>query len=275
MLLSTVCDKMDMQLDISKKGLFDMNEVKVAAYPVEKKKLSMMRKNYIARLIGRCLVLLLGIAMCMLKPEAFEIINGWNFFQQFSVLHLLWGVWMMDMLFQLIPMKGIVPLGSQKLFQKRFVAVKGNLEEKRLREHIAKDTKKAYQIFLVWTVMIAILGGLRHMKIISDRILFMISVFFYVCDLICVLIWCPFRVFMQNRCCTTCRIFNWDHAMMFTPLLFVEGFYAKSLVVMAFAVWVLWEYSVMVAPERFWDGSNAALKCSNCTDKLCTQYCAK
>ena len=28
-------------------------------------------------------------------------------------------------------------------------------------------------------------------------------------------------------------------------------------------------------PERFWDKSNAALKCSECTDKLCTQYCQK
>lgn len=28
-------------------------------------------------------------------------------------------------------------------------------------------------------------------------------------------------------------------------------------------------------PERFWDHSNAALQCSECTDKLCTQYCHK
>ena len=240
---------------------------------MEKKKLSMMRKNYIARLIGRCLVLILGIVLYCVKPAEFEIINDWNFFRRFSVLHLLWGVWMIDMLFQLMPMKGIVPLGSQKLFRTRFIPVKGEVDERKLREHIAKDTKKAYQIFIAWMTMIAVLGGLRHMKLISDSILFLISIFFYVCDLICVLIWCPFRLFMGNRCCTTCRIFNWDHGMMFTPLLFVDGFYAKSLVVMAFAVWVLWEYTVMVAPERFWDGSNLALRCASCTDKLCTQYC--
>lgn len=28
-------------------------------------------------------------------------------------------------------------------------------------------------------------------------------------------------------------------------------------------------------PERFWEHSNEALRCSNCTDKLCTQYCQK
>jgi hypothetical protein len=31
----------------------------------------------------------------------------------------------------------------------------------------------------------------------------------------------------------------------------------------------------MLYPERFWEISNIALQCSNCTDKLCTQYCKK
>ena len=32
---------------------------------------------------------------------------------------------------------------------------------------------------------------------------------------------------------------------------------------------------VLIYPERFWEKSNAALKCAECTDKLCTQYCQK
>ena len=105
--------------------------------------------------------------------------------------------------------------------------------------------------------------------------LFLISVLFYVCDLICVLIWCPFRLLMRTRCCTTCRIFNWDHLMMFSPMIFLGGFYAVSLIVLAFLAWLVWELCIMMYPERFWDKSNAALKCSECTDKLCTQYCRK
>jgi len=96
-----------------------------------------------------------------------------------------------------------------------------------------------------------------------------------VCDLICVLIWCPFRLIMKTRCCTTCRIFNWDHLMMFTPMLFVKSFFAASLLAMAIAVWAVWELCVAIYPERFWEGSNDALKCANCTDKLCTQYCRR
>ena len=63
--------------------------------------------------------------------------------------------------------------------------------------------------------------------------------------------------------------------MMFTPLIYVEGFYTRSLLLMSIAVWLMWEVSVMIYPERFWEFSNEALKCSKCTDKLCTQYCQK
>ena len=30
-----------------------------------------------------------------------------------------------------------------------------------------------------------------------------------------------------------------------------------------------------IHPERFSEMTNVALRCSNCTDKLCTQYCQK
>ena len=87
-------------------------------------------------------------------------------------------------------------------------------------------------------------------------------VFFYLCDLVCVLVWCPFRVFlMKNRCCTTCRIFNWDHLMMFAPFLFLPGFYGWSLLGMSVVTFAVWEIAFRLHPERFWEGSNQALKC--------------
>ena len=136
-------------------------------------------------------------------------------------------------------------------------------------------TKSAYKVFAIWTMLTGALGILYFFEILTARHLFLVSVAFYVCDLICVLIWCPFRLLMRTRCCTTCRIFNWDHLMMFSPLIFAGGFYCTSLVVLAFIAWLMWEISIMMYPERFWEKSNAALKCGSCTDKLCTQYCPK
>ena len=74
---------------------------------------------------------------------------------------------------------------------------------------------------------------------------------------------------MKNRCCTTCRIFNWDHLMMFAPFAFVGGFYGLSLLAMAVLVFVLWEMQVARHPEYFAERSNTALRCANCTDRLC------
>ena len=128
---------------------------------------------------------------------------------------------------------------------------------------------------LIWILLISALGVLYYTDIINKLWLFMISVFFYVCDLICVLIWCPFRLIMKNKCCTTCRIFNWDHLMMFSPLIFVGGFFAISLVALAVLAWLIWELCVLLYPERFWEMTNLSLQCCECTDKLCTQYCQK
>ena len=128
---------------------------------------------------------------------------------------------------------------------------------------------------LVWIALIGFLGLLKYWGILLDEHLFLVTVAFYVCDLICVLIWCPFRLMMGNKCCTTCRIFNWDHFMMFTPMVYVKGFYSWSLLGLSIVIWAVWELCVAFHPERFWEKSNAALKCSECTDKLCIQYCQK
>ena len=250
-----------------------MNEVKVVSYVGARQKTSAMRKTYIGKFIGRCLVFLFSIYLGLVKPAEFDVLK--NFTGKVSILHLLWIVWMADMLLQLVYVKKHVPLGSQKLFRQRFIPARGGYDAHALRNYISTRTKSAYQVFLIYAAGIAVLGLLKHFKIIGDIALLVICAFFYVCDLICVLIWCPFRIFMKTRCCTECRIFNWDHLMMFSPLLFVDGFYARSLVVMAAAVFILWEYCIMAYPERFWEMSNEALKCSSCTDKLCSQYCGK
>ncbi len=237
--------------------------------------MSVTRKKYIARLVGRCVVLLACVGLVFWHPEAFLVLNGWGFFKTLSPLHLLWGIWMVDMFLQIVPIKNQVPLGSQKLFANRFRPIREKINTKALRSYVVSSTKAAYKVFFLWTALILLLGVLFHFGVINKVILFLICVVFYVCDLICVLVWCPFRLIMKNRCCTTCRIFNWDHLMMFSPLIYLGGFYAVSLVLMAVAAWLVWELCVMMYPERFWDQSNAALKCSECTDKLCTQYCKK
>ena len=237
--------------------------------------MSATRKNYIFRLIARVIILILCAIACFTYPQIFDVLYGMNFFKEFSLLHLLWVIWVIDMVQQILPIKNKVPLGSQKLFANRFRPIREKINYEALRNYVVSTTKAAYKVMLLWCGLIALIGIGYYAGWLGKTGLFMISVCFYVCDLICVLIWCPFRLMMRTRCCTTCRIFNWDHLMMFSPMLFMGGFYGISLLALALLAWLVWELCVMMYPERFWDQSNAALKCSECTDKLCTQYCHK
>ena len=236
--------------------------------------LSDIRKRYIFRLVCRCVILLCAFILYLTDFEKHDILQGFDFFRKASLLHVLWVLWMLDMLQQLIPAKNIA-LGSHKVFLKRFKPALEAINLEALKKHIVTTTQGAYKVMLLWIALITALGLLKYWGILTDAHLFLVSVLFYVCDLICVLIWCPFRLIMKNKCCTTCRIFNWDHLMMFTPMLYVKGFFSLSLLAVAVAIWIIWELCVVLYPERFWEKSNTALKCSECTDKLCIQYCQK
>lgn len=239
--------------------------------------LSYMRKIYMGRFILRCFTLLAVSLFLAVAPEQFVPLQAGMFFDKLTLLHVLWVVWVFDMLAQVVPStKAVIALGSQKSFLAHFRKAHAPVSLQSLRAKTAQAAKRAYIVFALWACLTFSLGLLHAKSILGDLAMLWISTFFYVCDLICVLFWCPFRHFiMKNRCCTTCRIFNWDHLMMFSPLIFLGGFYAISLVVLALAAWLVWELCVMLYPERFWEHSNAALKCSECTDKLCTQYCQK
>lgn len=236
--------------------------------------MSKTRKQYFARLFCRIVIFIVCSIMCF-KPQFYDILEGMNFFNAYHPLHLLWLIWVFDMLLQIIPIKNKVALGSQKLFANRFQPIREKINYETLKNYVRKTTASAYKVFIIWTLLIIIIGILYHFNIINKIGLFMISIFFYVCDLICVLVWCPFRLIMKNKCCTTCRIFNWDHLMMFSPLVFCGGFFALSLVVIAFLAWLVWELCILLYPERFSEMTNVALRCTKCTDKLCVQYCKK
>ena len=240
-----------------------------------KERMSKTRKIYFLRLAGRIAVFTLAVFMYAFDTSVFNAADGGAFFQSFSPLHLLWVLWMCDMLLQLIPVKSHISIGSQKVFESFFKPIKEKINYHNLKQYIKDTTATAYKVMFIWIALTVCISILHLSGVIDTGIMVLVATFFYVCDLICVLIWCPFRLIMHNKCCTTCRIFNWDHLMMFLPIVALNSFFSWSLVIFAFVVWLIWELCVFTYPERFWENSNMALRCSECTDKLCTQYCRK
>lgn len=184
-----------------------------------------MLRKYRLRLAFRVLTAVATVWVLLSDRTAFQVLTGWGFWQKLSPLHLLWIIWMGDMVLQLIPTRQVMALGSQKQFGCWYRPAAGWREEE-LAAYIRRSDRGANKVLVSWVAVTIILGVLRSTEVFGPEELLLTSVFFYVCDLICVVVWCPFRTFlMKNRCCTTCRIFNWDHMMMFVPFLFVPGFY--------------------------------------------------
>lgn len=66
--------------------------------------MSKTRKLYFICLFGRIVIFIVGLLMCF-KPQFYDILKGMNFFRAFHPLHLLWLIWVFDMLLQIIPIK--------------------------------------------------------------------------------------------------------------------------------------------------------------------------
>ena len=107
---------------------------------MSKTPMSATRKVYFARLFGRILILLACLYQYFRDKSAFDVAFGTGFFQKPSLLHLLWGIWLVDMLHQLIPARGYISLGSQKHFLRRFKPITDKINLAGLRKHILTAT---------------------------------------------------------------------------------------------------------------------------------------
>lgn len=144
--------------------------------------------------------------------------------------------------------------------------------DERLRESIRRcRMREIIPVAVFWVVFnIAVGLLLDRFGCFNERTALLWALFYFVFDLISVVLWCPLQlVLMRNRCCTTCQIFNWDGMMTVTPLLAVGCWFSWILVFLALVVLVRWELAFIRHPERFDERTNASLQCAHCKDKLC------
>lgn len=179
-----------------------------------------------------------------------------------AIIVVTWAVFVTEMIFRFFPSRFESP-GCQKQFEKNYIK-SGSTEID------IQDNNSTILIILVWIIFNGIFGALHMSGILDDGIMILLCSAYSVCDMICILFFCPFQTwFMKNKCCCVCRIYNWDYAMMFTPLFFVRKSYTWSLLVLSVALLVRWEITFYKHPERFSEKTNEYLRCQNCTEKLC------
>lgn len=220
------------------------------------------QRHYWLCLLGRTAVFLLLLTWALTAPEQFlSDLAG----KSLSPLLLVWLLLMLAMVRQFFPSR-LKSLGSQKLFASRCRPRPGGVD----RGEIRQANWGALRVLLVWVGANAVIFLLYARHLIGRRFLVCLAGFYGVCDLICVLIFCPFRAWlMHNRCCTTCRIYDWDYLMMCTPLLPVGGWMAISACALAALLFLRWEIVWLRHPERFLESGNEALQCAECQEHLC------
>ena len=85
-----------------------------------------------------------------------------------------------------------------------------------------RRAKEIVPVAIFWVVFTALVGAvLFWLGWMSSEVVALWMLFFFWFDMVCVVLWCPLQfIFMKNRCCATCQIFNWDALMVATPLVF-------------------------------------------------------
>ena len=179
------------------------------------------------------------------------------------IMIVIWFVFAFEMVMRFLPSRIESP-GCQKQFPRNYIKT-GSADID------VPDNNGTLLVALVWIVFNGIFGALHNVGVLDNGEMILLFSCYSVCDMICILFFCPFQSwFLKNKCCVACRIYNWDYAMMFTPLFFVGTAYAWSLLALSVGLLLRWEITFYLHPERFSEKTNAYLECANCTEKLCT-----
>ncbi len=190
-------------------------------------------------------------------------IDIYTLLQKYPIaFNVIFVMFIVEMLLRFFPSSFESP-GCQKQFKRNYVKTGKTAID-------IQDNHGVMLVALLWIGVNCLFGACYMFGVFDDGIMILLCAFYSVCDLICILFFCPFQSWiLRNKCCCTCRIYNWDYAMMFTPLFFINRWYGWILLVMAFFLMVKWEIVFYFHPERFSEATNGYLGCANCKEKLC------
>ncbi len=227
-----------------------------------RKQLSMVMIMHYFGLCWRSLLFVILLFLWIANLISGDSTIIYQFEQHPLLMATLWTLFTVEMVLRFFPSPIRSP-GCQKQFAR-------NYHKTGKTEIAVADNNATLLVALLWIILNGAIGALHMVGILNDDFMLLLCSAYSVCDLICILFFCPFQSwFFKNRCCVTCRIYNWDYAMMFTPLFFVPNRYTWSLLLLAVALLIRWEVTFFLHPERFSENTNSYLSCANCTEKLC------
>lgn len=222
-----------------------------------------MGKESKIRFIIRSILFIILIILFIRDNNIILSILNYKIIFNIKIYHIIWLYLVLEMIFLIIPYTNNHSYNG-KLFAKHYIEVE-NYNKEKLDKYIDKHNKQARRVLIVWTLFNLFIYAIYKKYNLSKSYVFLVFMFYYWLDMFCVNIWCPFhKLFFKSKCCNECRIYNWDHVMLFTPLVFIKSFWTYSLFVLSLFVFFQWEYMIKVHPERFSPVSNKKLQCKYC-----------
>lgn len=226
-------------------------------------KLSPASVMHYLKLIGRSSMFLLAVALYIIgKVQHSGMFAGFESGFLPTVYTLIFSL---EILLRFFPSR-LESMGCQKHFKQNYQP-RCDIDRKALRK---RSLKLVYPVLIFWISLNGVIFALYFCGIIDWGMLVLVSLAYSICDMICILFFCPFQTWMmKNKCCGSCRIYNWDFIMMFTPLIFFRHPLAYILVGLSLLLLLRWELGAYYTPERYFEDCNSMLSCANCTEHLC------
>ena len=226
------------------------------------KKLSKTSALHFYKLFFRSALLIAAIIIYIINPARFSAALFGEFSEGPFIFVIIGVVFTAEMILRFFP-SDVESMGCQKQFKRNYIKTDAPIPTER-------TPLRTLAVAGAWILLNGIIGALFFLGIIDAGILILISLAYSVCDMICILYFCPFQTwFLKNKCCGSCRIYNWDYAMMFTPLVFICNSFALTLLGLSLLLLIKWEVVYKLHPERYTENTNACLSCKNCKEKLC------
>jgi len=234
-----------------------------------------MYRRHVLTLVFR--VLLFTAALCLYFIDAGKLDFTAAFEQGSSGLFLavIWSVLVVSMMFRLFPNKHIA-MGARKHYACSYRAApcaeNASKSISEARKHLNKGALFSTMAWILLNAavffVLSALGKLKPPEIV------LVMLAYAICDTVCVMFFCPFQLlFMRNRCCVVCRIYNWDFLMMCSPMVIFRSAFSLSLLLLSAVVLVRWEVSLHKNPRYFLEESNENLSCAQCQDRMCRTQC--
>ena len=221
------------------------------------------------KMVGLLLRFVLFVVAAILYFSQSALMNyPVHFFDRLLPLHFLW------LFFIILFVSRLFGKNRAIIARNRIYAKYNNIDMNYDKEKLKKFIKNANKRML-WIIALALIFNVPlwicyHKGLIDEGFLVIVFLLLFFLDMVCETLWCPFqKIFMKNRCCHVCRIFAWDSLLAISPLIAIPSIFSWSLVAIAAIEMLHFEIIYCKHPEYFWDGSNASLRCANCTTKMC------